>query len=99
MGFPLRRSWRSAMVRLASESLCRKNSAQSPSSGAGCIRRPISLIKCPRAFRTKQLIHEMYLAPTRKAALAAYDQLISSYQNKFPKACECLEKDKEVPFT
>ena len=24
---------------------------------------------------------------------------ISSYQTKFPKACECLEKDKEVLFT
>src|SRR6476619_1486090 len=41
----------------------------------------------------------MYLAPTRKAALAAYDQFISSYQIKFPKACECLAKDKEVLFT
>jgi transposase-like protein len=40
-----------------------------------------------------------YLAPTRKAALAAYDQFISSYQTKFPKACGCLEKDKEVLFT
>jgi len=34
----------------------------------------------------------MYLAPTRKAALAAYDQFISSYQIKFEKACECLER-------
>jgi putative transposase len=50
-------------------------------------------------FVAKQLIHEMYLAPTRKAALAAYDQFISSYQIKFPKACECLQKDKEVLFT
>ena len=49
--------------------------------------------------KAKQLIHEMYLAPTRKAALAAYDQFISSYRTKFPKACECLEKDKEVLFT
>ena len=39
------------------------------------------------------------LAPTRKAALAAYGQFISSYQTKFPKACECLQKDKEVLFT
>ena len=41
----------------------------------------------------------MYLAPTRKAALAAYDQFISSYQAKYPKATECLEKDKEWLFT
>ena len=49
--------------------------------------------------KAKQLIHEMYLAPTRKAALAAYDQFVSSYQTKNPKACECLQKDKEVLFT
>ena len=41
----------------------------------------------------------MYLAPTRKAALAAYDQFISSYQAKYPKATECLGKDKEWLFT
>jgi hypothetical protein len=57
-------------------------------------------IKCLKAFRAKRkLIHEMYLAPTRKAALAAYDQFISSYQIKFPKACQCLEKDKEMLFS
>jgi hypothetical protein len=26
-------------------------------------------------------------------------EFISSYQTKFPKACECLQKDKEVLFT
>jgi putative transposase len=59
------------------------------------------LDKMPKSVqgRAKQLIHEMYLAPTRKAALAAYDQFISSYQVKFPKACECLQKDKAVLFT
>jgi transposase-like protein len=59
------------------------------------------LDKMPKSVqgKAKQLIHEMYLAPTRKAALAAYDQFISSYQVKFPKACECLHKDKAVLFT
>ena len=59
------------------------------------------LDKMPKSVqgKAKQLIHEMYLAPTRKAALAAYDQFISSYQAKFPKACECLQKDKAVLFT
>jgi putative transposase len=59
------------------------------------------LDKMPKSVQgeAKQLIHEMYMAPTRKAALAAYDQFISSYQIKFTKACECLEKDKEVLFT
>jgi len=59
------------------------------------------LDKMPKSVqgKAKQLIHEMYLAPTRKAALGAYEQFISSYQTKFPKACECLQKDKEVLFT
>ena len=59
------------------------------------------LDKMPKSVqgKAKQLIHEMYLAPTRKAALAAYDQFISSYQIKFLKACQCLEKDKEVLFS
>ena len=59
------------------------------------------LDKMPKSVqgKAKQLIHEMYLAPTRKAALAAYDQFISSYQVKFPKACECLQKDKALLFT
>ena len=56
------------------------------------------LDKMPKSVqgKAKQLIHEMYLAPTRKAALAAYDQFISSYQSKFPKACQCLEKPRFV---
>ena len=59
------------------------------------------LDKMPKSVqgKAKQLIHEMYLAPTRKAALAAYDQFISSYQAKYPKATECLEKDKEWLFS
>ena len=49
--------------------------------------------------RAKILIHEMYLSATRKAAQAAYDQFVASYQAKFPKAVECLQKDKEFLFT
>jgi putative transposase len=46
------------------------------------------LDKMPKSVqgKAKQLIHEMYLAPTRKATLAAYEQFISSYQSKFPKS-------------
>ena len=49
--------------------------------------------------RAKALIHEMYLSPTRKAALAAFDQFITSYQAKYPKAPDCPERDKEWLFT
>jgi putative transposase len=59
------------------------------------------LDKMPKSVqgRAKELIHEMYLSPTRKSALAAYDQFITSYQAKYPKATECLEKDKDWLFT
>jgi hypothetical protein len=59
------------------------------------------LDKMPKSLqgRAKELIHEMYLSPTRKAALAAYDQFLASYQTKYPKATDCLEKDKEWLFT
>jgi transposase-like protein len=59
------------------------------------------LDKMPKSVqgRAKELIHEMYLSPTRKAALEAYDQFIASYQAKYPKATDCLEKDKEWLFT
>jgi Transposase, Mutator family len=36
---------------------------------------------------------------SQKAALAAYDRFITSYQAKYVKATECLEKDKEWLFT
>ena len=47
----------------------------------------------------KALIHEMYMAPTKRAALKAYDSFLEIYEARFPKACECLEKDKSQLFT
>ena len=41
----------------------------------------------------------MYLAPKKELALEAYDEFIKCYQAKYPKACECLSKDKDVLFT
>ena len=89
------------MVRLASGSPCAKNMVRWLSNVAGYTKPPTSLDKMPKSVqgRAKQLIHEIYLSPTRKAALAAYDQFIASYQAKYPKATECLEKDKEWLFT
>jgi transposase-like protein len=59
------------------------------------------LDKMPKSAqgRAKQLLHEIYLSPTRKAALAAYDQFITSYQSKYSKATECLQKDREWLFS
>jgi len=59
------------------------------------------LDKLPQRVRphAKGLLHEMYLAPTRAEALKAYEHFIAHYEAKYPKAVECLVKDKDVLFT
>jgi putative transposase len=59
------------------------------------------LDKLPKSLqgRAKEMLHDVSLAPTRHDALTAYDRFITNYQLKYPKACDCLEKDKEVLFT
>jgi transposase-like protein len=47
----------------------------------------------------KKLIHEMYLADTRAAAMTAYAEFKARYTAKHPKAVECLTKDEDVLFT
>ena len=59
------------------------------------------LDKMPKRLQpdAKALLHAMYLAPTKKEALIAYDRFIALYEDKYPKACECLIKDQDVLFT
>jgi len=47
----------------------------------------------------KKLIHEMYMAPTKEKGLKAFESFIALYEAKYPKACECLRKDRERLFT
>jgi transposase-like protein len=59
------------------------------------------LDKMPKSVqpKAKERIHDIYLAPTREQALVAYNSFITLYSKKFPEACECLSKDKDVLFT
>jgi len=59
------------------------------------------LDKLPKRLRpdAKSLLHQMYLADTRKDAEAAYDRFFTLYEDRHPKACECLRKDRDVLFT
>ena len=52
----------------------------------------------PKSIQTeaKSAIHEIYMAPTKEKALAAFDNFISTYQAKYPKAVQCLSKDRET---
>ena len=56
------------------------------------------LDKLPKGSQAKAkgLLHEIYLAETKEAAKKAFDLFVSTYGAKYPKATECLEKDREV---
>lgn len=47
----------------------------------------------------KKHIHEMYMAPTKEQGLKALEGFKNLYAAKYPKACDCLEKDRERLFT
>ncbi len=59
------------------------------------------LDKMPKSIhgKAKSMIHEMYMAETKEKALGAYDHFSESFEDKYPKAVECLKKDKEHLFT
>ena len=54
------------------------------------------LDKLPKSVqpKAKQMLHEMYLSPGRVEANKAFDLFVSSYEAKYPKATECLAKDR-----
>ena len=45
--------------------------------------------------KAKQALHDIYLAPSRKDAEKASDDFETLCEKKFPKAVECLRKDRE----
>jgi putative transposase len=46
--------------------------------------------------KAKAALHEIYGAETRAGAEQAFDLFVKTYQAKYPKATECLEKDQGV---
>ena len=44
----------------------------------------------------KQMLHEIWMASSRKDAENAFDTFIQTYQAKHPKATECLSKDRQA---
>jgi len=58
------------------------------------------LDKMPKSVQAKAkgMLHEMWQAPTKAKALAAYEHFVTSWEEKYPKAVECLRQDKEELF-
>ena len=59
------------------------------------------LDKLPKAKQpaAKEKLHQIWMADTREAAEQAFDAFLEDYQAKYPKAAECLKKDREVLLT
>jgi putative transposase len=59
------------------------------------------LDKLPKRLQAeaKQKLHDIWMADTREHAHEAFDLFVATYQAKYPKAVECLVKDREVLLT
>jgi putative transposase len=59
------------------------------------------LDKLPKGSQAKAkgMLHEIYLAETKAEAEKAFDLFVKTYEAKYPKAAECLTKDREVLLT
>lgn len=43
----------------------------------------------------KSMLHDIWMAETRADAIEAFDLFVATYEAKYPKAVECLTKDKD----
>jgi transposase-like protein len=46
--------------------------------------------------KAKKMIHEIYMASSRAEAEKAFDLFLSTWEAKYPKAADCLAKDREA---
>jgi len=55
------------------------------------------LDKLPKSVqpKAKEMLHQIYLAPSRAEADKAFDLFLRTYEAKYPKATECLAKDRQ----
>ena len=59
------------------------------------------LNKMPKSVQPKAKadLHEIWMASTREDAETAFDHFLEKYGAKYPAACECLKKDRDVLLT
>ena len=55
------------------------------------------LNKLPRGLQVsaKNILHEIWMSATKHDAIKAMEKFVATYQAKYPKAVDCLSKDKE----
>jgi transposase-like protein len=56
------------------------------------------LNKLPKSMqgKAKERLHQIWMAPTKEEAEKAFSAFVESYESKYPKASECLAKDKSA---
>ena len=56
------------------------------------------LNKLPKSLQpgAKRKLHEIWMAPEKEEAERAFDSFVNSYSAKYPKAADCLEKDRDA---
>ena len=59
------------------------------------------LNKMPKSIqpKAKSMLHEIWMAERRQQANEAFDLFIETFEAKYPKAVECLAKDRDVLLT
>lgn len=55
------------------------------------------LDKLPKSLQSKakSMLHEIWMSATRADAMIAFDAFITEFEAKYPKATDCLKKDKK----
>ena len=67
-----------------------------------CVHKTANVLdKLPKRLQpgAKEKLHNIWMSDTREHAHEAFDLFLETYQAKYPKACECLAKDREVILT
>ena len=59
------------------------------------------LDKLPKCLHdeAKSNLHDIWMAPTKESAEKAFDRFVKTYSAKYPKAVECLTKDRDTLMT
>ena len=52
-----------------------------------------------RQAKAKSMLHDIWMAATKAEAVKAFDLFIATWQAKYPKAAECVAKDRDVLLT
>jgi transposase-like protein len=59
------------------------------------------LNKLPKSLqaKAKEKLHQIWMSPDKAEAQNHFDDFISIYEDKYPKAAKCLQKDREILLT